>query len=148
MALSPSDVRWYKTADGSVTSLAHSGVLHDVAASIAVGASTDYTLLALVNDHASLTLSSAVVYLAVGANGVALAIAKASNGVVGKHDPLESAAASSLTYSSPTTVGAAISLGSIGPGQAVGVWLRRTASGATVAAPEINQLIVFGTSPI
>lgn len=144
--LTPSDVRWYRTVSGFVDTALVASKLHDACPSIRVGADTDYTLLAVVNTHATKTLSGAAVRIADPSGGVAVAVAVSTAGVVSSTASVSVDDPTSLTYSTPTS--SPLSLGTLSPGQAVGVWLRRTATAATAKSPETLTLFLTGTSPL
>lgn len=152
MALSPNDIRWYKTTASGVPSVPLvSGKLHDAVGSIRVGDDTDWTLLALVNDNPTDSLSSASVYLSVESGGVTVAIAKSATGIVAKTAKVAADAGdptTGTTYSTPTTSGSSIFIGTLAAGQAVGLWVRRVTSGASAKSPETTTLIVTGSYSI
>ena len=99
----------------------------------------EYRCLFVLNDHATLTHYSAVVWIsAEEAGGAAIAIAvddiapsaKGSSSAQADEIANESTAPGSGVgaFSSPTTKGAGLALGDIGPGQVKAIWVRRTAA--------------------
>lgn len=152
MALSPSDVQWFKTkAGGYILEPVTAGKLHDVAPAIRVGDSTSYTLVGLVNSHPTDSLSSAGVYLSVESGGVAVAIGKSAAGIVVSSGRLAVDTAdpiTGVTYSTPVTATGSIFVGTLAAGNAIGFWVRRIATGGSVKSPETATLIVTGTSTI
>lgn len=151
MALSPSSVRWYKTDRGLVTTALSPGKLHDVLGATRVGSATDYALIALVNLSATDSLTSAAMYLAVESGGITVAVGKSATGIVARTAKLVADSGDPLTgvtYSTPTTVGSAISIGTLAANQAIGFWVRRVTTGGSARSPETTTLIVTGTSSI
>lgn len=98
----------------------------------------DYRCFAVLNNNASLTLTSAVIYVSAevaGGTSVAIAVdnigpvAKASTSAQGATIATETTAPTGVgTFSTPTTKAAGLALGDIGPGQVRLVWVRRTAA--------------------
>jgi hypothetical protein len=111
------------------------GVLHDLfdIVSGAENAASDdeYRAIYVQNDHATLTALGMKVYVsAETAGGAALAIAIADEAVDVTIETIadEDTAPSGPTFSTPTTEGAALSIGDLAPGESRGLWLRRTAA--------------------
>lgn len=98
----------------------------------------EYRCIFILNDHATLTLHNAVVWLSAEvAGGASIAIALDDIGPVDKADSSAQAAeiANESTaptgtgaFSSPTTKGAGLSIGDIAAGEVKAVWVRRTAA--------------------
>lgn len=98
----------------------------------------DYRCFFVLNNHATITLENAVVYVsAETAGGASVAIATDNIGPVAKGSAGAQAAqiASETTaptgvsaFSTPTTKGAGLALGNLTPGQVKAVWVRRTAA--------------------
>jgi len=97
----------------------------------------DYRCFFVLNNHGSLTLEAAVVYVSAEvAGGADIAIAVDNIGPVAKGQAAAQAAqiasqtaapASVGAFGTPTTKAAGLALGNIGPGQVRAVWVRRTA---------------------
>lgn len=97
----------------------------------------EYRCIFVHNAHATLTLESAVVWLAAEvAGGATAAISVDATGLTpidqagaqAKEIATENDAPAFQTFTAPTTKGAGLSLGSIPAGQCVAVWVRRTAA--------------------
>lgn len=122
----------------STTAWADGATLFDDISGAENAASTvDYRAVDVLNNHATLTLQNAVVYLSSEvAGGASVAIAVDNVGPVAKGAASQGASIANETtaptgvgaFSSPTTAGTGLSLGSIAPGQVRRVWIRRTAA--------------------
>lgn len=119
-----------------------SGKLHDlfdlVNASEALAGDTEYRAIYVQNTHASLTLSSAVMWLVASTTSTdtTVAIAQGSNGTSSAIvSTANEGTAPSITGSfvEPTTKANGVVLGNIASGAWVGVWIRRTVNASTVA---------------
>lgn len=109
----------------------------DISGDENAASAVDYRLVFIHNAHATLTLLGAVVWLAsevAGGASLALSVDATAASAIGsssaqaKEIANETTAPSSQTFTSPTSKGAGLSLGDIGPGQCRGVWIRRTAA--------------------
>lgn len=103
---------------------------------------TEYRLVFILNNHATLTLKSAVVWIqSEVANGADAAIgldpagksAKGAAAPQAEQVANENTAPTGVTFSSPTTKGTGLSLGDLAPGEVYPVWVRRTVAAATSA---------------
>ena len=110
----------------------------DISGAENAASEAEYRCFFVLNNHATLTMINAVVYLqaevAGGAN-IAIAVdniaasAKASASAQAAEILNEDTAPSGVSaFSSPTTIATGLALGNIGPGQVKGVWMRRTAT--------------------
>ena len=99
----------------------------------------EYRCIFVHNAHASLTLQSAVVWLSAevaGGASIAIAIDDIAASAIGSGSAQADTVADENTapgtgvgaFSSPTTKGAGLALGNLGPGQCRAVWVRRTAA--------------------
>lgn len=113
------------------------GLFDDVSGAENAASTVDYRAFDVLNNHGTLTLQNAVVYLsAETAGGASIAIAVDNTGPVAKGSASQGANISTGTtaptgvgaFSSPTTSGTGLSLGSIPAGQIRRVWVRRTAA--------------------
>lgn len=117
------------------------GTLHDLFDVITgdenAASDTEYRLVFVHNTHGSLTLQTPKLWLfAETAGGANAALALDGTGVVSATSASaqaervanENTAPSGETFSSPTTKGAGISVANIGPGQCIGIWVRRAAT--------------------
>lgn len=97
----------------------------------------EYRCIFVHNTHATLTLQSAVVWLSAEvAGGAAAAISvdttaasdADSSSAQAKEVVDENTAPATQTFSSPTTKGAGLALGSLAPDEVRAIWVRRTAA--------------------
>jgi hypothetical protein len=97
----------------------------------------DYRCIFVHNSHASLSLQNAVVWLSAEVAGgavVAISVDTTAASAIGsgsaqaKEVANETTAPSSQTFTSPTTKGTGLSLGTIPSGQCKAFWIRRTAA--------------------
>lgn len=97
----------------------------------------EYRCMFVVNEHATLTLESAVAWISAEvAGGASVAIGLDPAGVVDVDAAPaqaatianESTAPAGVTFSAPTTKGTGLAIGDVGPGQCQAVWVRRTAA--------------------
>lgn len=144
MAIAPSDIRFTSTEGVTIPS----GALHALFATGTVNAATDYALVEVRNAHATLTFSAGKAWLTLDTDGAAVALAVGDGGVARASSYEYAVTPSSLTYSTPTSQSAGLTLPSLGPGQKCLVAIRRTLTGASPAYPETNRLNVAGTSPL
>ena len=118
------------------------GALFDNISGAENAASTvDYRCFFVLNNHATLTLENAVVFVQSEVSGganIALATdniavsAKGASSAQAAEVANETTAPSGVSaFSTPTTSGTGLSLGSIGPGQVKAVWVRRTATNSS-----------------
>ncbi|MFI7073570.1 hypothetical protein [Micromonospora sediminicola] len=117
----------------------------DVTGAQNAASQVDYACVFLHNTHATLTLQGARVYLsgevaggtsiAVGVDGTAASAVGASS-VQAVTVASATTAPAGVTFTSPTTAGAGISLGDIGAGQVRAFWVRRTAAASSPLASD------------
>jgi hypothetical protein len=100
----------------------------------------DYRAIAIYNAHGSLPLTGVVIWLSSevsGGTNVAIGVDPTAASPVNDTDPQaltivdENTAPVGVSFSSPTTQGAGISLGDIPAGQVRCYWIRRTANNTT-----------------
>lgn len=114
------------------------GLFDNISGAENAASTVDYRCIFIHNAHATLSYQNAVVYLAAevgGGAGIAIAvdnIAASAIGSAGAQAALiasETSAPSGVgSFSSPTTAGAGLSLGTIAAGFCKAVWVRRTAA--------------------
>lgn len=100
-------------------------------------ATIDYRCIFIHNAHATLTWQSVVAYLlsevAGGAN-ISIGVDPTAASAIGSGSAQavtianETTAPAGVTFSAPTTLGAAVALGDIAPGQCKALWVKRTAT--------------------
>jgi len=153
------------TASGQATSLGDqisttqwaggsaNDLFDDVSGAQNAASAVDYRCIFVHNSNADNALENAVVYLsaetaggaaiAVGADPTAAsAIGSGSAQAVTIAD--EDDAPAGVSFSSPTTVGAAVSLGTIPAGQCKAFWVRRTAANTAALSGDGVTLAVTG----
>lgn len=103
---------------------------------------TEYRCFYVKNNHGSLTLQNAVIWLSTDSSGADtdIAIALAGEGVNGTAETVanESTAPVGETFTTPTTEGGALSIGNIPAGQHQAIWVRRTVNAAASAATGLS----------
>lgn len=128
----------------------------DVSGAENAASTVDYRCIFVYNSNASNALQNAVVYLsAETAGGASIAIAvdttAASALAAGTAQALTATTETApgggvtgLTFSSPTTAGAGLSLGSIPSGQVKAFWIRRTAANTAALSGDGVTIAVSG----
>jgi hypothetical protein len=103
----------------------------------AVAGDIEYRAVYLKNTHAVSSSTSTVVYVLTQTSSattdIALAVAVEAAGSDVTAIANESTAPATVTFSAPSTSGAGLSVGTLAPGQARGVWLRWTVIAGTAA---------------
>lgn len=119
------------------------GLFDDISGAENAALTSDYRLVFFHNNHATLTLFSVSVYLSSEVSGGAsiaigvdptAASAKGSAAAQAVTIATETTAPAGVTFSSPTTDGAGISLGDIPAGSVRGIWVKRTAANNSALA--------------
>lgn len=126
----------------------------NVSGSENAASAVDYRLVFVMNNHATITLENAVVYLqseVSGGTNIAIAVdnigpvAKGSSSLQSDTIANETTAPDGVgAFSSPTTLGAAIPIGSLAPGEIRGIWVRRTATASAAINADGFSLAVQG----
>lgn len=122
---------------GLITSAALNNLFDNVSGAESAAGDVEYRCIYIRNNHGSLTLSDAVLWinaLSPSSDSV-VAIALAGEGKGGTAETVadESTAPAGETFSSPTSKGAGLSLGNLAAGEFYAVWIRRTISAAASA---------------
>jgi hypothetical protein len=116
------------------------GLFDDISGTENAASTVDYRAFDVLNNHATITLNNAVVYLSAEvAGGASIAIAVDNIGPVAKASAAQGAnIATELAaptgvgaFSSPTTAATGLALGNIAPGQIRRVWVKRSAANTT-----------------
>ncbi|MGV8823046.1 hypothetical protein [Methylibium petroleiphilum] len=125
---------------------APSNLFDDVDSSETAAGDTEYRCVYIHNNHGSLTLQNAVLWISSNTSGnrIAVALGAAALNATETAVANESTAPSGPTFSQPTTKGGGISLGSIPAGQHRAIWIRRTVAAAAAAAADAYTLRVEG----
>jgi hypothetical protein len=141
------------------TTQVDSGDLHDLFTAVSgaenAANQVDYACLFVHNAHASLTLTDAKVYVSAevsGGTAIAIAVDSVAASAIGSASAQADQIANDTTapdgidqaFSTPTTTGAALALGSIPAGSCKAIWVRRTASNSSPQASDGATITVFG----
>ncbi|MBL4867259.1 MAG: hypothetical protein JKY67_12885 [Pseudomonadales bacterium] len=106
---------------------------------------TEYRCIYVKNNHGSLTLQNAVIWIqtVTPSTDTVIAIALAGEGLnaTAETPADEDTAPTGESFTSPTTEGAGLSLGNIPAGQHYAVWIRRTVSAAASAFTDDSVVI-------
>lgn len=129
------------------------GIFDDVTGAENAASDVEYRCVFVTNQHGSLTLVDAVVWLASEvAGGAVAAIGLDPAGVTDEDSASaqaatianESTAPAGVTFSAPTTIETGLDIGDIGPGQCAAVWVRRTAANTAAVDDDGVTLRVGG----
>lgn len=160
MAITSSDIE-YRLSGGASNSdpaasiggakssnAAPAGIFDDVSSAEAAAGDVEYRCFYVHNNHGSLTLTDARIWIQTqtpsGDTDVALALGNAAMNATETAVANESTAPSGPTFSSPSSYAGGIALGDIPPGQHRAVWIRRTVSAAAAVAADSFQLRTQG----
>ena len=144
--------KYISTTQLSGTSL--NNLFDDISGDENAASTVDYRCIFIHNAHASLTLQNAVIYLSAevaGGASIAIAVDNVAASAIGAAGAQAEVIASETTaptanggFSSPTTKGAGLSLGSIPAGQCKAVWVRRTAANTSAVDADGVTFAVAG----
>lgn len=132
------------------------GLFDDVTGSENAASTVDYRCIFVLNNHATLTASAMTIYLAsevAGGTSIAIALDSIAASAKGSASAQAAQIASETTaptgvgaFSSPTTDGTGLSIGSLAPGQVKAVWVRRTAANsAPLSNDGVTLAVTFDT---
>jgi hypothetical protein len=142
---------WSVSGDGFLYQKLSSNVLNNMFASLTGVQNrdlrTDVKVIAIVNRHASLALTSMRVYFRViNSGGATLSIALDTLAPQVSTGKVAEPGTGPASFSTPTTVGTGLSVATLNPGFAQGIWVKRIATASAAVRPERNTLTVSGTS--
>ena len=125
---------------------APSDLFDDVSSAESAAGDTEYRCIYVHNDHGSLTLQNAVVWISANTPGNRLAIGVGSASINGTEQTVanESTAPSDVSFSQPSSKGSGLSLGNIPAGQHKAVWVRRTVAASASASDDTYTLRAEG----
>lgn len=115
----------------------------------------EYRAIFVHNAHATLTLQNTKAYLAAETAGgatIAIGVDPTAASAIGAAPAQavqvanEDTAPAGVVFSAPTTIGTAVVLGDIPPGQTKALWVRRTATNSTALANDGVTLRIQGES--
>jgi hypothetical protein len=119
------------------STLASTDLFDDVDSSEASAGDTEYRCVYVHNDHATLTMESAKVWILSNTPSASTAVdvGAGTSSINGTEQTVanENTAPSGVTFSAAASEGAAVSLGNIPAGQHKAVWVRRTVSAGAAA---------------
>lgn len=143
-----------KYASTTVMSAGANGLFDDISGAENAASTVDYRCVFVLNNHGSLALQNAVVYVSAetaGGASVAIAVdniaASAKGGASAQADDIANettAPDAAGAFSTPTTAGTGLSLGTINAGYVKGVWVRRTAANSAALDNDGFTLAVAG----
>lgn len=128
----------------------------DISGAENAASTVDYRCIFIHNTNASNALQNAVVYISAevaGGASIALAVDTTAASAVGAAsaqaltattETAPGGGVTGLTYSSPTTSGTGLSLGTIGVGQVKAFWVRRTASNSAALSGDGVTIALTG----
>ena len=129
------------------------GLFPDISGAQNAASRVDYACVFVHNSHATLTLTGASVYLSAEVSGgasIAIGIDTTAESAIGSSSAQaltianDTTAPAGVSFSSPTTTGAALSLGDIPAGHCRAFWARRTAANTAAVANDGVTFTVFG----
>lgn len=145
-----------KYVSSTAMSAGANGLFDEVSGAENAASTVDYRCFFVLNNHATLTLYNAVVYLSAetaGGTGIAIAVdnvaatAKASASAQADQIANETTAPTAVgSFSSPTTSGTGLALGDLAPGQVRAVWARRTAANTAAVADGVTFAVTGDTN--
>lgn len=123
-----------------------SGLFDDVTSPESAAGDVEYRCIYVHNNHGSLALQNAVIWISTNTNGNRVALGVGSSAVNGTEQTVanEDTAPASVAFSQPGSKGAGLALGNIPAGQHRAVWVRRTIAASSSASNDAYQLRVEG----
>jgi hypothetical protein len=132
----------------STTTVAGTGIFDDVASADASAGDTEYRCIYVLNNHGTLTLQNAVIWIQADGTGASstIAIALAGEGANATAETVanENTAPVGESFTVPVTEGTGLSLGNLAAGQRYAVWLRRVVTAGAAAGTDTWTLRVKG----
>lgn len=125
----------------------------DISGAENAASTVDYRGIAILNNNAANSYQNAVVYIsAETAGGASIAVGVDSTAASAKGSASaqmltianETTAPAAISFSSPTTVGTGLSLGTIPVANVKGIWIRRTASNSAALSSDGVTIAVAG----
>lgn len=116
----------------------------DVTSAESAAGDTEYRCIYVHNANGALTMQNAVLWITANTTANRIAVGVGSSAINGTEQTVadENTAPTGVTFSQPTTKGAAIALGNIPPGQHRAVWMRRAITAASAASNDTYTLRV------
>jgi hypothetical protein len=141
------------TSTTALSGTALNNLFDDVSGAENEASDVEYRCVFVRNSHGSLTLQGAMVYIyseVAGGTSIAISVDTTAASAIGASAAQalevadESTAPTGLSFSSPVTLGTALSLGNIAAGSCKAVWIRRTAANTAAVANDGGVLRVSG----
>lgn len=127
-----------------------SGQFDNVTSAEAAAGDVEYRCFYVHNNHGSLTLTSAKVWIQANtpSTDTTVDIGLGSSAINGTEQTIadEQTAPTSVTFSAAANEGASLSIGDLGPGQHKAVWIRRTVNSSAAVAADSYTLRVKGNT--
>lgn len=127
---------------------ATTAIFDDVSSAESSAGDTEYRCVYVHNNHGSLTLQSAVIWVQTNTPSAdtTVDIGLGTSAINGTEQTVanENTAPTSVTFSAPSSFGAGLSIGNIPAGQHKAVWVRRTVTAGAAAAADSFTLRVQG----
>ena len=139
------------TAAGAIiTSAAANNLFDDVSGAESSAGDIEYRCFYVQNNHGTLTLQDAVVWVESLTNSAqtefAIALADEAVGAAAETIADESTAPTGPAFSSPTTKGTGLAIGDIPAGSYKALWIRRTVTAGATAVSDSGTVRVEGDS--
>lgn len=133
--------------DGVIVDNVMNNLWDDVSGAEATVGDTEFRGVYVVNEHATLTLESAVVWIEeqTASPDTAITIAVAAEGTMATI-ATETDPPTGVVFSSPATKDAGLALGDLSPGEARGIWIRRVVSQEARPSLDNSRLRVEGVT--
>lgn len=132
----------------SSTAFTANSIFDDVSSAEATAGDAEYRCFYVRNGHATLTLTSAKVFIQAQTSSADtdIAIALGGEGVNGTAETVgnEGTAPTGESFSQPASYAAGLSLGDLAPGDYYPVWVRRTVNAGAAAATDTWTIRVQG----
>jgi hypothetical protein len=143
--------KYISTTEVSGTAL--NNIFDDVTGQENFDSDTEYRCIFVHNNHATLTLQNAVVYISAqvaGGAAAAIAVDSVASSAVGSSSAqalevaTENDAPAAISFSAPTTRGTGLSLGNIAAGSVKAFWIRRLANNTSALDNDGLTFVVSG----
>jgi len=136
----------------SSTSFTTNSIFDDVSSAEAVAGDIEYRCFYVHNNHGTLTLQGAKVWISAQTSSATTDIAIALDGAglngTAETETDESTAPTGESFTQPSTFSGGLTLGDMAPGDKYPVWVRRTITAGTAAATDTWEISVQGdTNP-
>ena len=131
---------------------ADAGIFDNVSSAEAVAGDIEYRCIYVLNNHGSLTLQGAKIWVQSNtpSSDTTIDIGLGTSAINGTEQTVadEQTAPTGVTFSAPANEGAGLSIGDLGSGQHKAIWIRRTVTAGASAASDGFTLRVKGdTNP-